>query len=72
MSVEVDTMTMPHTPHKVIHAERPTGDPAHAPGKQHLDIDHIRTDRRRDPMQFQRNLQATRVQSHALRTQRGT
>ena len=72
MSVEVDAMTMPHTPHKVTHTERPTADSAHAPGKQHLDLEHIRTDRRGGPKQFQRSLHATRVQSHALRTQRGT
>ncbi|MDO8403104.1 MAG: hypothetical protein Q7T27_06370 [Pseudomonas sp.] len=65
-------MSTPHKPHKVPHAETPHADPAHAPGKQHVDLGHTRADARSNPKQFTRGVQTPRVVSRAPRGQRGS
>lgn len=72
MNTEVDAMSTPHKPHPTPHIETPHADPAHAPGKQHLDLGHIRDDSRTKQQQYSRATQAQRVVSRAPRGQRGS
>jgi hypothetical protein len=72
MAAEVEMMSTPHTPHKVTHPDPLHADPAHAPGKQHLDLGHTRADSHTAAKQFQRKQQAARVISRAPRGQRGS
>jgi len=72
MTTEVDAMSTPQKPTKMNHAMPLHADPAHAPGKQHLDLARTRADPRGNSKQFARTAQSQRVTSHAPRGQRGT
>jgi len=65
-------MSTPHKPTKMVHSAPLHADPAHAPGKQHLDLGRTRADPRGNSKQFERTAQAQRVTSPAPRGQRGT
>lgn len=64
-------MTEPHKPHKAGHTGLVNADPGHAPGKQHIEADEIRTATHGDPKQYERSMPVAEPAGRKPRMRRG-